>query len=172
MAPQSEEEADMAISEKLRLFLDESRVPYTHTVHPLAYTAREVASAEHVPAREVAKTVVIWGDNGYAMLVLPASMVVDFQELRTVLGLSHIRLATETELGQLFPDCDLGAMPPFGNLYNMPTYLDGGLLRDETIAFNAGTHRDVIHMHLEDYRRLATPTVISTSREAMALHGW
>jgi len=162
----------MAMCEKLRHFLDESRVPYTHSVHPLAYTAREVASAEHVPAREVAKTVVIWGDNGFAMLALPASMVVDFQELRGVLGLTHVRLATETELGQLYPDCDLGAMPPFGSLYGMPVYMDSALLRDERIAFNAGTHRDVIHMAMEDFRRLASPTVISVGREAMTQHGW
>ena len=162
----------MAIPEKLRLFLDQGRVEYTHTVHPLAFTAREVASAEHIPAREVAKVVVVWGDHCFAMLVLPASMVVDFQELRTNLGLSHVRLATETELGQLFPDCDLGAMPPFGLLYGMPMYLDGAVLRDEHIAFNAGTHRDVIHMRMEDYRALADPTVISAAREVMAQHGW
>ncbi len=162
----------MALSEKLRFFLEESRVPYNHTVHPLAYTAREVASAEHVPPQEVAKTVVIWGDNGYAMLVLPANMVVDFQELRIALGLTHVRLATETELGQLFPDCDLGAMPPFGNLYNLPVYVDSALLRDERIAFNAGTHRDVIHMRMEDYKRLVSPTVVSVARETVSQHGW
>jgi Ala-tRNA(Pro) deacylase len=97
--------------------------------------------------------VVIWGDHGYAMLVLPASMVIDFQELRSALGFTHVRLATETELGERFSDCDLGAMPPFGALYEMPIYLDTGLLRDERIAFNAGTHRDVVHMRLEDYRQ-------------------
>jgi Ala-tRNA(Pro) deacylase len=162
----------MAITEKLKRYLDENQVQYTHTVHPLAYTAREVASAEHVPAREVAKTVVIWGDNGYAMLVLPASMVVDFQEMRHALGLTHVRLATETELGQLFSDCDLGAMPPFGALYLMPLYMDSALLRDEHIAFNAGTHRDVVHMRTEHYRALAEPKMISVAREVMAQRGW
>ncbi|MFB3826451.1 MAG: aminoacyl-tRNA deacylase [Bryobacteraceae bacterium] len=152
--------------------MDESRVGYTHTVHQLAYTAREVASAEHVPPQEVAKTVIVWGDNGYSMLVLPASMVVDFQEVRAVLGLSHVRLATESELAQLFPDCDLGAMPPFGNLYLMPVYMDRTLLRDERIAFNAGTHRDVIHMKMDDYRRLVEPKIVSVSRETMVQHGW
>ena len=162
----------MAIPDKLRLYLDQSRAPYAHNVHPIAYTAREVASAEHVPAREVAKTVVISGDHGFAMLVLPASMVVDFQELRTALGFTHVRLATETELGQRFPDCDLGAMPPFGALYGMPVYMDATLLRDERIAFNAGTHRDVIHMRLDDYRRLADPIIVSVSREVLTQHGW
>jgi Ala-tRNA(Pro) deacylase len=162
----------MALSEKLRLFLEESRVPYHHNVHPLAYTAREVASAEHLPPQEVAKTVVIWGDNGYAMLVLPASMVVDFQELRAALGLTHVRLATENELGQLFPDCDLGAMPPFGNLYDLPVYLDSALLRDERIAFNAGTHRDVLHMRMDDFKRLVSPSIVSVARETVTQHGW
>ncbi len=162
----------MAMTEELRLFLEQSHTEYKLTSHSLAYTAREVASAEHIPAREVAKTVVVWGDNGYAMLVLPANMVVDFQELRTALELTHVRLATETELGELFPDCDLGAMPPFGALYKMPVYLDSSLLRDEHIAFNAGTHRDVIHMKLEDYRRLASPVIVSVARETMAQHGW
>lgn len=162
----------MALSEKLRLFLEESRVPYHHNVHPLAYTAREVASAEHLPPQEVAKTVVIWGDNGYAMLVLPVSMVVDFQELRAALGLTHVRLATENELGQLFPDCDLGAMPPFGNLYDLPVYLDSALLRDERIAFNAGTHRDVLHMRMDDFKRLVSPSIVSVARETVTQHGW
>ncbi len=158
----------MPFSERVRDFLDRNQVEYTHTVHPLAYTAREVASAEHLPAREVAKTVVIWGDNGYHMIVLPANKVVDFQELRTALGLSHARLATEQELAQLFSDCDLGAMPPFGNLYDMPVYVDGSLALDDRIAFNAGTHRDVIHLRFEDYRRLVEPTILPLAREMAA----
>jgi Ala-tRNA(Pro) deacylase len=162
----------MAITEKLRTYLVDNRVEYTHTIHPLAYTAREVASAEHVPPQEVAKTVVVSGDEGYYMLVLPANMVVDFQELRAALGLQHVRLATESELAQLFPDCDLGAMPPFGNLYMMPVYMDSGLLRDEHIAFNAGTHRDVVHMRMTDFRKLANPVVVTLAREVMAQHGW
>lgn len=162
----------MAINERLRVFLDQRQVEYTHHTHPLAYTAREVASAEHLPPREVAKVVVIWGDNGHAMLVLPANMVVDFQEVRAALGLTHVRLATESELARLFPDCDLGAMPPFGHLYEMPVYMDATLLRDERIAFNAGTHRDVVHMKLADYRAAADPVIVSLAREAAVQHGW
>ena len=104
----------MELLKKLRVFLDENHAEYTHTVHPLAYTAREVASAEHLPSREVAKTVVVFGDEGYHMIVVPASRFVDFQEVRLTLGLTHARLATEQEIGQLFPDCELGAMPPIG----------------------------------------------------------
>ena len=120
----------MPLLEKLRVFLDGNGAEYTHTVHSIAYTARDVASAEHLPAREVAKTVVIHGDNGYHMLVLPANRLVDFQEVRDVLGFTHARMVPETELARLFPDCELGAMPPFGNLYGMPVYLDSGLAAD------------------------------------------
>jgi Ala-tRNA(Pro) deacylase len=156
----------MPLKEKLRAFLDRNHVEYTHSVHSLAYTAREVAAAEHVPAREVAKTVVVHADNGYHMLVLPANRMVDFQEIRDALGFSHARLVAETELSQLFPDCELGAMPPFGNLYGMPVYLDSGLAAEQVLTFNAGTHRDVAHMRTSDFRRLVQPTLVSLAREA------
>jgi Ala-tRNA(Pro) deacylase len=162
----------MELLKKLRVFLEENHVEYTHTVHPLAYTAREVASAEHLPSREVAKTVVVFGDEGYHMIVVPASRLVDFQEVRLTLGLTHARLATEEEIGRLFPDCELGAMPPLGNLYGMPVYLDSGLAAEETIAFNGGTHYDVLHMRTDDYRKLVHPVVISLAREAVVRHGW
>jgi Ala-tRNA(Pro) deacylase len=162
----------MELLKKLRVFLNENHAEYTHTVHSLAYTAREVASAEHLPNREVAKTVVIFGDEGYHMIVVPANRLVDFQEVRLTLGLTHARLATEQELSELFPDCQVGAMPPMGNLYGMPVYLDSCLVMEETIAFNAGTHYDVVHMLMEDYRRLVQPTVVSLAREAAMRHGW
>src|SRR6266545_4411464 len=146
--------------EEICAYLDQNRVAYTHTVHPIAYTAREVAAAEHLPPREVAKTVVIAADSGYQMLVLPANMLVDFQELRIALGFTHARMATETELSQLFPECELGAMPPFGNLCDMHVFADSALTRDEKIAFNACTHRDVIHMSFADYKRLVKPTIL------------
>lgn len=158
----------MTCLEKLREYLDQNHVEYSHTVHPLAYTAREVASAEHLPPREIAKTVVIWTDSGYHMAVIPANKVVDFQELRTALGFTHARLATEQELGQIFTDCDLGAMPPFGNLYDMHVYVDSSLAQDEHIAFNAGTHRDVVHMRFEDYKGLVHPTIVRVARELTA----
>jgi Ala-tRNA(Pro) deacylase len=162
----------MALLVRLQELLDRSGVAYTHTVHPLAYTAREVAAVEHLPAQEVAKVVVFLAENGYRMVVLPANKVVDFQELRAMLGFSHARLATEKELADLFPDCDLGAMPPFGNLYDMPVHLDSSLLADETIAFNAGTHRDVVHIRLGDFRRLVNPEVVTLAREAMTRGAW
>ena len=160
----------MPLLEKLRAFLEENHAEYTHTVHALAYTAREVASAEHLPAREVAKTVVIHGDQGYSMVVLPANKLVDFQEVRVALGLSHARMVPETELSQLFPDCELGAMPPIGNLYGMAVFLDSHLAAEDMITFNAGTHRDVVHMRTAEYRRLVRPTLVSLAREAVAWH--
>jgi Ala-tRNA(Pro) deacylase len=156
----------MPILPKLQELLNLSGVPYTHTVHPLAYTAREVARTEHVPPQEVAKVVVVVVNGEFEMAVLPASRLVDFAEVRTILGSPTARLATEEELGRAFPDCELGAMPPFGNLYQMKVLLDAALLADERIVFNAGTHRDVVHMRLDDYCRLAHPEVLSLAREA------
>jgi Ala-tRNA(Pro) deacylase len=157
----------MPLMEKLRAFLEQNHAEYTHTVHSLAYTAREVAAAEHLPAREVAKIVVVHADNGYHMFILPANRMVDFQEIRDMLGFSHARMVPETELNRLFPDCELGAMPPFGNLYGMPVYLDSGLAAEETLTFNAGTHRDVVHMRTSEFQKLVRPTLVSLAREAV-----
>ena len=161
----------MPLYERLRSFLDSRDAAYSLSVHPKAFTAREVAFAERLPAREVAKTVVLFGDGEYHMVVIPASKLVDFHELRPALGLTQARLATEQEVGQLFPDCELGAMPPFGSLYGLPVYLDSSLAGEPSIACNAGTHRDVLHMSTPEYRRLANPIVVSLVREP-ALHGW
>jgi len=158
----------MPILAKLREFLDQNQVDYTHTVHPLAYTAREVASAEHVPAREMAKTVIFLGEEGYGMAVLASDSLVDLEQLRLDLGLTRLRLATEAELGELFPACELGAMPPFGNLFGLPVYVDSRLHGEDTITFNAGSHRDVIHMHWRDFQRLVNPAIISFARRAGA----
>ncbi|HWB82819.1 MAG TPA: YbaK/EbsC family protein [Bryobacteraceae bacterium] len=162
----------MAVLEKLRGFLDENRAEYTHTIHSPAFTAREVASAEHMPARTVAKTVVLFGDGGYHMVVVPANKLVDFQEARFELGLNQARLATEEELAKLFPDCELGAMPPIGPLYQLPVYLDSGLAEEDIITFNGGTHRDVVHMRTEDFLRLVSPTVVSLARASVYKAGW
>ncbi len=156
----------MAALRKLIEFLDQNHIDYTHTEHPLAYTAREVASAEHVPAREVAKTVVFLSELGYGMAVLPADTVVNLEELRQDLGLTRLRLATEAELGELFASCELGAMPPFGNLFGLPVYVDGRMATEDMITFNAGTHRDVIHMHFNDFQTLVNPAIIPFARRA------
>ena len=162
----------MPLSERLRKFLDTHLAEFTITTHPKAFTAREVAAAEHLPPREVAKTVVIFGDGAYHMIVVPASKLVDLHEVRPVLGLSQARLATEDELARLFPDCELGAMPPLGPMYGFPVYLDTTLAGQDSIAFNAGTHREVIHMRMVEYRRLVSPHIVSLSREPIVAHGW
>jgi Ala-tRNA(Pro) deacylase len=161
----------MPLLEHLREFLQANQAAYTHSVHQTAFTAREVASAEHLPTREVAKTVVVFSDIGYAMLVVPANKLVDFQEVRFELGFKQLRMVTEFELGKLFPDSELGAMPPVGALYGLPVYLDEAMADERLIAFNAGTHRDVIHMLTAEYRRLVRPVVAPLTR-AEAAHGW
>jgi Ala-tRNA(Pro) deacylase len=138
-----------------------------HHVHAPAYTARELARAEHVGPDRVAKTIVFHSNKGYGMAVLPADSYVDLSELRFVLGLDYLRLATESELRQLFPDNEVGAMPPFGNLYGMPVYVDANLAEEDIIAFNAGTHRDVIYMRFDDFRRLVRPTITFFSERSV-----
>ncbi len=158
----------MPMLEKITAYLDENRISYTRHSHPTAYTAREVAALEHIPAHRVAKTVVFISENGYGMAVLPGDSMLDLESLRALLGVARLRLATESELNDLFPDCELGAMAPFGNLYGMPVYVDAGLSSEEMIAFNAGTHRDVIYMRFSDFERLVQPRVVALSRHAAA----
>jgi Ala-tRNA(Pro) deacylase len=158
----------MPILPKLTNYLEQAQVSYTHHVHPTVYTAREVASVENLPEHRVAKAVVYYGDNGYGMAVLPADYVVDLQELRAALGLTRLRLATEKELVELFCDCELGAMPPFGNLFGMPVFLESSLAEEERIAFNAGTHRDVVYLNMRDYRNLVKPTILHFARHMVA----
>jgi len=161
----------MPLSERLRNFLDSRRAEFTLSTHPKALTAREVAAAEHLPPKEVAKAVVIFGDGAYYMIVIPASKLVDLHEVRPVLGLAQARLASEDELARLFPDCELGAMPPLGPIYGFPVYLDTTLAGQDTIAFNAGTHREVLHMQMAEYRRLVSPHIVSLAREPVGAHG-
>jgi Ala-tRNA(Pro) deacylase len=158
----------MPILAKLRETLDASGLSYTHHVHPLGFTAREVAAAEHIPAHEMAKVVVFVGDHGYGMAVLCADSMVDVMELRAALGLQRLRLATESELAELFPDCELGAMPPFGNLFGMPVYVDTRVAGEEIIAFNAGTHRDVVLMRFRDFQNLVKPQSLHFARTVAA----
>ena len=140
-------------------FLNRSRVRFAHTRHPIAYTAREVAAAEDLSPHKLAKTVIYFGDQGYGMAVVPADYLVDLDVLQDLLGAGRLRLATEREIGDLFPDSELGAMPPIGNLFDLPVFVDAGLVSQEFIAFNAGTHRDVIHMSFGDFRRLVDPAI-------------
>jgi Ala-tRNA(Pro) deacylase len=120
-----------------------------------------VAAEEHVPGKLVAKTVVVKVDDGFALAVMPATARANFARLRSALGAREVRLATELEFTGLFPDCEVGAMPPFGNLYGVPVYVDAALTQDKEIIFNAGTHQDTIRMRYADFERLALPKIFT-----------
>jgi Ala-tRNA(Pro) deacylase len=128
--------------------------------HAEAYTAQEVAATEHVPGRQFAKVVIAEADGKHVMLVLPASSRVDLVRLRAALGVKMARLAREDEFAKEFPDCEAGAMPPFGNLYGLPVYMDRGLADQPRLVFNACSHRETVALSAADYKRLATPMVI------------
>jgi len=146
---------------KLKDFLDSQHVKYVAITHSPAYTAQEVAASAHVSGREVAKTVVVDFDGKHAMAVLPANQKIVLQDLREITGYDDLKLAPEDELKELFPDCELGGMPPFGNLYGMDVFVAPGLAKNEEIAFNAGSHTELIKMAYEDFERLVKPKVTS-----------
>jgi len=151
-------------------YLDLEGVRYSHSTHATAATARETAAAEKMPAHEFAKTVVYFGDQGFGIAVVPADQFLDLTTLGSLLGLSYIRLANEAELMELFPDCELGAMPPFGDSCELPVIVDTGLA-GTFIAFTIGTHRDVVRMSFADFRRLANPRVAAIAETQEILVG-
>jgi len=151
---------------KLREFLDKGNIRYVTITHSPVYTAQEIAASAHVPGKELAKTVVVKLDGKMAMAVLPASDKVDFELLRKVSGAGKAELASEQEFKDLFPECDVGAMPPFGNLYNMDVFASDSLARDEEIAFNAGSHTELVRMKYKDYERLVKPRTAVISHAA------
>lgn len=145
---------------KLKQFLDSRGVKYVSVHHSPAVTAAEVAESAHVAGRDFAKTVMIKVDGQLAMVVLPANRHIVLSDLRDMLDSRRVELATELEFAEQFPDCEVGAMPPFGNLYGLPTYVAAGLAMDEKITFNAGSHREVITMDFEDYADLVQPRIV------------
>lgn len=145
---------------KVKEFLDANNIKYMTISHSLAYTAQEIAASSHIPGQELAKTVILKVDDYFAMAVLPASHQVDLKAMKEAAGASGVRLATETEFMNLFPDCEVGAMPPFGNLYDMPVFVDESLTQDEEIAFNACTHKQLIKLAYDDFAYLVRPTVL------------
>jgi len=150
----------MPILSSLKEFFDKHDADYTHSVHEPAFTAKQLAAIDHVPEGRVAKTIVFLADGCYAMAVLPANERVNLERLRSTIGARQIRLATESELNQLFPGCEVGAMPPFGSLFGLPVYIDGALAVANRIEFLAGTHRDVVYMKFAEFVRLADPLVL------------
>jgi len=148
---------------KLKEFLDANRVKYVTISHSLAYTAQEIAATAHLPGKELAKTVIVKADGRMVMVVLPASLKINFDLLADALGTKKVELATEREFKQLFPDCELGAMPPFGNLYGMDVYVAESLTEDKEIAFNAGSHTELMRLPYEAFSMLVKPNVVKIS---------
>ncbi len=154
--------------QKLKAFLDQEKVKYTTVKHSRAYTSQEIAASTHVAGKEFAKTVILIVNGKMAMAVLPASYEVDFDLIKEILGTPNVSLATEPEFKYRFSDCELGAMPPFGNLYDMDVFVAEALTEDKEIAFNAGSHTEIIRLDLVDYMRLVNPRIVKFSWKTVA----
>lgn len=152
---------------KLTEYLDSHGKKYIVMKHSEAFTAQEVAASAHIPGKDMAKTVMVKIDGDMNMVVLPSTHQVDLDLFKETLGTQNVELATEEEFQNRFPDCELGAMPPFGNLYDMNTFVAQTLREDEEIAFNAGNHREVVKMGYADYEDLVQPTVTNLAVRAM-----
>ena len=150
-------------AKKLKEYLDRHHIKYTSIKHSPAYTAQEIAARSHISGKDMAKTVMVKINNEMAMAVLPASFKIDFEALMNVTGSAMVDLASEEEFKFIFPDCEIGAMPPFGNLYDLDVYVSEKLAEDNEIWFNAGTHNELIRMHYDDFERLVRPRVFEFS---------
>ena len=147
--------------DKLRQFLDAEGVKYVLIIHSRAYTAQEIAESAHVSGKDLAKTVIVKIDGTMAMAVVPAPEKAPLARIREVVGARKVELATEDEFRSLFPDCELGAMPPFGNLYGLDVYVAESLSTGREIAFNAGSFVELVRLAYEDFERLVRPKVIA-----------
>ncbi|GHO97711.1 deacylase [Reticulibacter mediterranei] len=149
----------MKCQERLEQYLSDNHVMYQVQHHPQASTAQSIAECEHISGNKVAKSVIVLADKRPVILVLPASYRVDLDKVRTYLGTQDVRLAHEEEFRNSFPDCEVGAMPPFGNLYKLPLYVDRSLTKEETIVFPAGTHTETMSLKYADFERVAQPSL-------------
>jgi Ala-tRNA(Pro) deacylase len=154
----------MNCKERLEAYLEEHRIPFRTHHHPEVFTAQEVAATEHVPGRILGKAVVVWADGNLVLTVLPAPLRVDLDKAPAALGAEMVRLATEEEFAPYFPGCATGAIPPFGNLFDIPVFVDSALTRHEDVVFEAGTHTDTIRMRYADFERVVGPTVADLAR--------
>ena len=148
-------------TQALKHFLGNNHVKYTIITHSPEYTAQEIAASAHIPGKDLAKTVIVKIDGDFAMVVLPASMHVSLACLKEAAGASDAEIASEAEFEKLFPDCEVGAMPPFGNLYDMPVFAAKELSEDTEIAFNAGTHSELVRLAYSDFDKLVHPKVVT-----------
>jgi Ala-tRNA(Pro) deacylase len=148
---------------RLKAFLEDNNVGYEMIPHPTAYTSAALGAVTHTPGKEIAKTVMINVDGVLAMVVVPGSKHVNLRALKSTLGAREVAIAAEEEFAHVFPDCEVGAMPPFGNLYGLCIYVDEVLTRDEEIAFNAGNHRELFRLKYKDFERLTQPLVVKVA---------
>ena len=149
----------MECKERLEQYLGENKASFEIMTHTLAYTMQEVAAALHVPGKQVAKVVMVKADGEIVMLVVPTPYRLNFSKVRATLGAKKVSLAKEEEFAHLFPDCSTGAMPPFGNLYDVPVYVEQASTQEANIVFRVGTHQHTMKVAYKDFERLAQPTV-------------
>jgi Ala-tRNA(Pro) deacylase len=154
--------------EKLTNYLDEKGIKYVVVRHSKAFTAQEVAASAHIPGKEMVKTVMVKVDDEIKMFVLPSTHNVDLEAIKDTFDAGNVELASEAEFEDMFPDCELGAMPPFGNLFDMDTYVAEVLTEDEKIAFNAGTHKEVVKLNYKDFEDLVNPEIVPIGVRAMS----
>ncbi len=159
----------MPVLKRLQSYLDTNKIPYELLSHPKAYTAHDLAETTHVPGYLVAKVVVVKADGYFVMTVLPSTWRVDLKRLREALDARDLRLATEAEIANIFPDCQVGAMPPFGNLYGIEVYVDQLLSEDESIVFEAGTYVGAMKLRYKDFAALVRPKVAAFHYEPSKL---
>lgn len=145
---------------RLISYLDEHDKKYIVTKHSPAFTAQEVAASAHVPGKEMVKTVIVKVDGDMKMVVLPSTHDVNFDSIKEAFNAGEVELASEDEFENMFPDCELGAMPPFGNFYDIDTLVAEALTEDEEISFNAGTHKELVRMNYRDYEELVKPKIM------------
>ena len=150
---------------RLREFLDEHKVKYVVISHSVAYTAQGIAALVHISGKELAKSVIVKMDGQFTMAVVPASRNVDLMSLKKAGRANTVELASEMEFKGKFPDCETGAMPPFGNLYDMAVFADERLARDKEIAFNAGSHRELVRLAWSDFEELVKPKMVNIATE-------
>ncbi len=158
--------------EKLKELLEQKGIRYELIPHPATYTAQGTAAAAHVPGKEMAKTVIIRVDGNLAMALLPAAYHMDLVLFRKQADADEVRLAREEEFSHIFPNCETGAQPPFGNLYGLTVYADEALAQDEYIAFNAGSHRELMRLRWADFVELVKPTVLAFAAVPAFAAGW
>jgi Ala-tRNA(Pro) deacylase len=156
-----DKEGDAMPVKKLKDFLDGHGTKYITIRHSRAYTAQETAQSAHIPGRKLAKTVMVKVDGKMAMVVVRGPDHVNLGDLKRAIGAAKVELATEAEFKRLFPDCEIGAMPPFGNLYDMEVFASSKLAEDDEIAFNAGSHTELIQLAYADFARLVSPKVVN-----------